>query len=290
MNKSTIRMTPLLLAILLLPAIQVVSAQTAPNRTISRDEVFFSIARRIKQVSESPVSAIVTELDGLIEITSIAAETDGRSLVTVKEQAPSSEAFTNKSTRLRFTPPAAGSNGKDWNWVEFEENRKFYPIEKLFPYAKDELNRRRQATAAKWNTFLTTIGKQREAGAKAMETAKAVIKTDPPVLLNLTTLQVGLEQALKDADKEAIISVYREIEQQAEAVNALADTYPDLKANDAYLRLIEAYTESINQTTKARKDYVQSVEAYNEILLRLPFTLVAYGLGFTRIEANLEAE
>jgi LemA protein len=291
MNKATIRMAQLLLAILIGPVIGQIGLAQAPGaRTIGKDEVFFSIARRIKQVSESPVSAIVTELDGLIEVTAIAAETDGRSLVTVREQTPASAAFPVKSTRMRFAPPAAGGNGKDWTWVEFEENRKFYPIDKLFPYVKDELSRRKQATTTKWNALIGTVGKQREAAFKAMETAKVVIKADPPVMANLTTLQVGLEQAIKDGDQEAIISVYQEIKQQAEAVTALAETYPDLKANDAYLRLIETYTESINQTTRAQKDYVQSVEAYNEILLRLPFTLVAYGLGFTRLEPRLEAE
>ncbi len=291
MNNVTIRMAQLLLAVMIGTVVaQVAPAQAPGARTIGKDEVFFSIARRIKETSEAPVSAIVAELDGLIEVTAIAAETDGRALVTVREQTPASAAFPVKSTRMRFAPPAPGGNGKDWAWVEFEENRKFYPVEKLFPYAKDELNRRKLATTTKWNALVGTIGKQREAAFKAMETAKVVIKADPPVLANLTTLQVGLDQAIKDGDQEAIVSVYQEIKQQAEAVNALAETYPDLKANDAYLRLIEAYTESINQSARAQKDYVQSIEAYNEILLRLPFTLVAYGLGFTRLEPRLEAE
>ena len=71
-----------------------VIAQTTANKQISKDEVFFSIARRINSVSESPVSAIVAELDGVIEVTAIASEPDGKSLVT--EGARSIERIENK--------------------------------------------------------------------------------------------------------------------------------------------------------------------------------------------------
>lgn len=292
MRARTIRIVFFLLAGLILPAgDQLISAQTPAGtgqKTIGRDEVFFSVARRIRQVSESPVSAIVSELDGLVEVTAISADPDGRALVTFRERTPASAAYPVKSTRMRFAPPPAG--GKEWTWVEFEENRKFYPIDKLFPYVKDELGRRRQATVARWSALLAAVGKQNDAAIKAAETIKGVIRVDPPILASLMTLRTTLAEAVKEDEKERILSVYREILQQAEAVTTLSDTYSDLKANDAFLRLIDEYKNSINQTTTAQKDYVQSIAAYNESLLRLPFTLVAYGLGFTRLEAALSAE
>lgn len=291
MRDRTIRTVLFLLASLILPAGDLqVNAQAPAGtglKTIARDEVFFSVARRIRQVSESPVSAIVSELDGLVEITAISAESDGRSLVTLRERTPASAASPVKSTRMRFAPPPTG---KDWTWVEFEENRKFYPIDKLFPYVKDELGRRKQATVTRWSALLAATGKQNDASIKAVETIKGVIRVDPPILASLVTLRGALADAVKENEKERIISTYREILQQAEAVTALSDTYSDLKANDAYLRLIDEYKNSISQTAAAQKDYVQSVAAYNESLLRLPFTLVAYGLGFTRLEAGLNAE
>jgi len=264
-----------------------VIAQTTANKQISKDEVFFSIARRINSVSESPVSAIVAELDGVIEVTAIASEPDGKSLVTVKERAPSNASSTNKSIRLKFTPPPSGDQ---WTWVEFEDNRRFYPVEKLFPYATDELGKRRQAANAKWSTFLVTVNKQGDAANKALETAKSVIKSDPPPLATLTNVRNTLAQAIKDNEKDAILNSYRELSSQAEPIITLGDTYADLKANDAYLRLLDEYKNSINVTNAARKEYVQAVNVYNEALVRLPFALIAYGLQFTKIEANITAE
>lgn len=267
-----------------------VRAQTpAPSagKELSKDEVFFSIARRINTISESPVSAVVAEVDGVIEIVSITKEADGKALVTVKERTPSSASYTNKSTRLRFSPPPAGDQ---WVWGEFEDNRKFYPVDKLFPYTKDELGKRKQMAVTKWNALITAISKQGDAGNKVLETAKAIIKSDPPPLATLTNIRNTLNQALKDNDKDGIINAYRELSQQTEPITTLAETYSDLKANDAYLRLLEEYKNAVNLTNAARKDYVQTVEAYNEALLRLPFALVAYGMQFTKIEANLTTD
>lgn len=265
-------------------------AQAAAAKPMKKDEVSFSIARRLNALNESPVSAIVTELDSVIEITGITMRPDGKAEVTVKEQAPSSAAYTNKSTRLLFLPPAPGDKDEKWTWDQFEENRRFYPVDRLFPYAQNELGKRKQATVAGWNAFIAAINKQGEAANKALETAKAVLKADPPPMANLTNVRKALTEAMKENKTEDILNAYRELNGLTEAITTLGDTYTDLKANDAYLRLIDEFKNSVNVTNAARKSYVQTVAAYNEVILRLPFALVAYGLQFHKIEANVSEE
>jgi LemA protein len=262
-------------------------AAPATAKAMKKDEMFFSIARRLNAINESPVSAIVSQLDGMIEITSITMRPDGKAEVLIKERTPSSAAYTNKSTRLVFTPPTEGDK---WTWESFEENRRFYPVEKLFPYAKDELTKRQQLTNAKWTALLAAINKQGEAANKTLDTAKAILKGDPPPLIAIVTARKNLAEAAKENNLENILIAYGELAQQTEAVTTLGDNYPDLKANDAYLRLLEEFKNTVNVTKAARRDYLQSVDAYNEVLLRLPFTLVAYGLQFTKIEPKLPAE
>jgi LemA protein len=245
---------------------------------------------RLNALNDSPVSAIVPELDGVIEVTNVTMRADGRAEATVRERTPSSAAYTNKSTRLIFAPPAPGDKNQRWIWQEFEENRKFYPVDKLFPYAKDELGKRKQVTVATWNAFLAAINKQGEAASKALETAMAVLKAEPPPLAAVKSARAALAEAMKENKTEEIINAYRELNQQTEPITTLGDTYTDLKANDAYLRLIDEFKNSINATNVARKNYAQSVAAYNEAILRLPFALVAYGLEFHKIEANISEE
>ncbi len=262
-------------------------APAAAGKQMKDEEVYFSIARRLNDFNESGVSAVVGELDGVIEVTGVTMRADGKAEATVKERAPSSAAYTNKSTRLLFAPPATGDK---WTWEQFEENRKFYPVEKLFPYAKDELGKRRQTTTASWNAFLGAINKQGESANKVLETAKAILKADPPPLANVANARKALAEAMKENKTEEILNAYREVHQQTEAINTLGDTFTDLKTNDAYLRLLEEFKNSVNVTNSARKGYVQTIAAYNESLLRLPFGLVAYGLQFAKIEANISEE
>ncbi len=260
------------------------------GKQMKNEEVYFGVAVRLNALNDSPVSAIVPELDGVIEVTNVTMRADGKAEATVKERTPSSAAYTNKSTRLIFAPPAAGDKNQRWIWEQFEENRKFYPVDKLFPYAKDELGKRKQATVATWNAFLGAVNKQGEAASKALETAMAILKAEPQPLANVKSARAALAEAMKENKTEDIISAYRDLGQQTEAITTLGDTYTDLKANDAYLRLIDEFKNSINVTNAARKNYAQSVAAYNEAILRLPFALVAYGLEFHRIEANISEE
>lgn len=263
------------------------SAPVVPAKPIKRDEVFFAIERVVSSKNESGVSGIAAELDGVIEITEITYRTDGKAEVTVKERTPSSAAFTNKSTQLIFMPPATGEK---WTWTEFKDGARFYVVERLFPFAQTELSRRKQLTTGSWNAFLGAIAKQGEAASKALDTAKAIIKAEPPQVQPILAARKALAEATKENKYDEIIAAYNDLSSQTESVASLGDTYTDLKANDAYLRLMDEFKNSVNVTNAARKNYVQAVDAYNELLVRLPFAFVAYGLQFTRIEAKVTAE
>lgn len=278
--------------LLFLPLVALVTAsslqaQTAAGKQMKKDEVYFSIARKLISINESPASALVSELDGVIEITELVMSPDGKAVVTVKERAPSNASHTNKSQRLQFAPPASGD---EWAWVQFEDNRKFYPVEKLFPYTKEELGKRKALTVAKWNAFLQAVNKQAEAAQKSLDTAKAVLKADPAPLADVVRIRAALAEATKENKTEDLINAYRELQQINDPVATLSESQADLKANDAYLRLVEEFKNSIKVTATARNEYLQSVAAYNESLVRLPFALTAYGLLFTKIEANLDGE
>jgi LemA protein len=129
-----------------------------------------------------------------------------------------------------------------------------------------------------------------DAAAKLLDTAKAVIKQDPPPLAPLAQARAALAKAREGGEADAIKNAYRDVAQAVEPVATLTDTYPDLKANDAYLRLSEELSKVKEAVAKARADYVNAVRAYNDTLQRNPFTLAAYGLGFQKMEPLIEVE
>jgi hypothetical protein len=267
-------------------------AQAVPGgKQMKNEEIFFSIERRLNALNPSlGAGGVASDLDTVIEVVNLTMRPDGKAEVTVKERPLSDEARAGKSIRLIFAPPAAGDKEEKWTWETFEDNRKFYPVDKLFPYAKGELDKRKQATVASWNEFIAAINKQGEAAAKTLETAKVVLKADPAPVAGVKAVRNALAEAMKGNNTEGILNAYRELNQQVEPVATLSDTHTDLKANDAYLRLVDEFKKSVEATNAARKNYLQRVAAYNEAILRLPFSLVATGLEFQKIEANISED
>ena len=260
-------------------------ATVAKQKPPTKDEVYFSIGRRINAQNNAAVSGVVQALGGVIEVKDITVGADGKAMVTVQETAPSNAAYTQKSMRLMLAPA-----GEDkWMWEQFEDSRRFYTTDKIFSYANGELNKRKQNIAAKWANFAAATGKQIETAIKVMETAKAILKADPTLLAPFMNSRAALAEAVKNNDADAIVSVYRDMASNSEGVPTLADSYDALKANDAYLRLVDEFKATANSTTAMRRDYVEAVNQYNESLQRLPLALVAYGMEFQPMEAKIEA-
>jgi LemA protein len=264
------------------------SSQGAP-KPLTRDETYFAIARRNTEQSDSPVSNVVGVLDELIEIGTITPGADGKTTVVIKEKLPSSAAYTQKAIKLVFAPV-----GDKWRWESFEDRTKQYPVEKLFPYAKDEITKRKRAADEAWAKVLEAMYREGDTALKVLETAKAIIKADPTPLGPVTSARKNLPEAIKKAkeynDSGVMRSAFQELNQAVEPVATLGDQHPDLKANDAWLRLQEEFIVVQKSLPVARKNYLEALAAYNEIVMRLPFGLVAYGLGYVKMESLIEAE
>jgi hypothetical protein len=249
----------------------------------TKDEVYFSIARRVNKQSESPVSGIVNALDEVIEVGAITLTSDGKAMVAVAEKAPSTSSVQNKGARLIFA-----REGDKWEWEQFEDNRKFYPVDKLFPYTKEQLERRRQLTSARWAVFVDNMSKPGDAAVRALETAKALLQAEPPPLAALAAARNAFAAARVKNEADAILAANRDLVRAVEPVLTLADGYEVLKTNDAYLRFVEEVKQTQANLIASRKEYIGTVEQYNDSIQRLPFALVAFGLGFTKLEPKTD--
>ena len=63
---------------------------------------------------------------------------------------------------------------------------------------------------------------------------------------------------------------------------AIAEAYPELKANENFLKLQDELSGTENRIAVARKDYNAMVKDYNASIRRLPASLVAGPLGFEK--------
>jgi len=231
------------------------------------------------------VSAVIGALAEVIEVGPVTIGPDGRATVIVKELTASNSRATNKSIRVILAP--APEKGK-WNWVEFEENRRLYPVDKLFPYAKTQLEKLKQEIELALKMHLDSMTTETEAAVKVLETAKAVMKSDPAPLAPVIQAKTRLVEARKGTELDAIVSAHRESANAIEPVLTLGETFPDLKANDAYLRLLEELKSAQGAVRLSRESYLKKVEVYNDEIRRLPYALVAHGMEYTKIEPKLQ--
>ena len=125
---------------------------------------------------------------------------------------------------------------------------------------------------------------------KALDTAKAIIKKDPEPLAAINTARESLKKAIESGEVDALKAAYKGLTQAVEPLAKLTDEFPDLKTNDVYVRLAEASEAAKRNLKAARGEYVNGVNQYNDRLQRLPYTLVAFGFGFTKMEPQVELE
>ncbi|MBL8204962.1 MAG: LemA family protein [Blastocatellia bacterium] len=259
----------------------------APAKKMTKDDVFRAIAAQVLTQSESPATSIIGALDEVIEIGEITlSPKDGKWLAVVKEKTPSTAVSVNKEIPLMFAAQPDGT----WKWEQFKNDAKFYPLERLYPYAKDYLTRSRDGVGATWKKYLAAMTAQGDVAFKALDTAKAIIKKDPEPLAALNTARESVKKAIESGDVDALKAAYKEISQAVEPIAKLTDEFPDLKTNDVYVRQAEAVEAAKKQLKAARDEYVNGINQYNDRLLRLPFTLVAFGFGFTKMEPQIDLE
>ena len=63
---------------------------------------------------------------------------------------------------------------------------------------------------------------------------------------------------------------------------AIAEGYPDLKANTQYLELMRELSGSENRIAVARRDYNEAVRAYNVRISTFPGMFLAGSMGMTQ--------
>lgn len=273
--------------VLLFGCVAPVALSQSQSAGFVKDDVYFSVARRINERTTSPVSAIVAELGGVIEIDQLTKDPDGKVTAVVKETTPSNARATNKSIRLTFVPTAEKNK---WKWDSFEDNRKMYEVEKLFPYTKDRLDKAQQLAERLWTSLVSIMLKEGEAAVKVVDTARAILKADPAPYQAVVQARTAFEDAAKGTEIDVLRTTHSQLEAAIEPVLSLGDNYPELKTNDAFLRLQDELRNVMNVVKVTRKGYLDAVDIYNDDIRRLPFALVAYGMEYTRMESKIQPE
>src|SRR3954454_20238994 len=104
-----------------------------------------------------------------------------------------------------------------------------------------------------------------------VETVKGYAAHEKGVFEDVTAARAGVAAAAKGDDVPAKAAADAELSQALVKVNAVAEAYPDLKANTNFLDLQKQLADTENQISFARQYYNDAVATLNKLTQTIPW-------------------
>ncbi len=108
-----------------------------------------------------------------------------------------------------------------------------------------------------------------------VETVKGYASHEKGVFEEVTAARTGLKQAAAGGDVAAKASADAAMQQALVRVNAVAEAYPDLKANTNFLDLQQQLADTEGQLSFARQYYNDAVSKLNKLTQTIPWMFFA---------------
>lgn len=145
----------------------------------------------------------------------------------------------------------------------------------------NRLVRARNLTAASWSDIDVQLQRRYDLIPRLLESVEAYAHYERATLKAVTELRDRSRRTERLPDRAAI---EKEIELATHRLIALAESYPDLKANENFLKLQTELADTEDKLQYARRFYNGAVRDYNTGLQSFPDLLLARAFGFTEKE------
>lgn len=134
-----------------------------------------------------------------------------------------------------------------------------------------------------WSQIDVQLKRRNDLIPNLVETVKGYAKHESGTLEKVVALRNQLVN-IPTSDHEEAIKLSNQITDSLKSIFALAENYPDLKANQNFMSLQEELTNTENKIAYSRQLYNSTVAMFNEKLLTFPSNLVAKIHGFTNMD------
>ena len=108
-----------------------------------------------------------------------------------------------------------------------------------------------------------------------VETVKGYAAHEKEVFEQVTAARAGVQQAAKSDDVAAKAAADARLQGALVNLNAVAEAYPDLKANENFRDLQRQLADTENQVSVARQYYNDAVATLNKLVATIPWMLFA---------------
>jgi len=112
-----------------------------------------------------------------------------------------------------------------------------------------------------------------------VETVKGYAAHEQQVFTNVANARAGLMGAVRSGDSEQMATANAQLTGALGRLFAVVEAYPNLKADQNFLRLQDELTGTENRVGVARSDYNAAVNEYNAYIRRFPQVITAKVTG-----------
>lgn len=112
-----------------------------------------------------------------------------------------------------------------------------------------------------------------------VNTVKGYAQHEEQVFTTVAQARAGLLNAVQSGDAEQMANANNTMTSALGRLLAVAEAYPNLKADQNFIRLQDELTGTENRIAVARNDYNQAVNAYNAYIRQFPQVITAKVTG-----------
>ncbi|MGH7616079.1 MAG: LemA family protein [Gemmatimonadaceae bacterium] len=112
-----------------------------------------------------------------------------------------------------------------------------------------------------------------------VQTVKGYAQHEEAVFTQVAQARSGLSAAVASKDPEQMANANQQMTTALRGLMVQVEAYPQLKADQGFLRLQDELTGTENRIAVARNDYNQAVNQYNSLIRTFPTVITAKATG-----------
>ncbi len=135
-----------------------------------------------------------------------------------------------------------------------------------------------QNVQMQWSSVENMMQRRADVISNQVEVVKGYMKHEEKVFSDIAAARAVLYDNYSDISSK--IAADEQMAESGRRMLALVENYPELKASELFENLQIDIEGSENRVAVARKDFIETVQAYNTKLVRFPGNIFARLMGF----------
>jgi LemA protein len=153
--------------------------------------------------------------------------------------------------------------------------------------SRNELVTERESINGAWSQVDVALQRRLDLIPNLVETVKGLAKHEEAVIDSVTSARAAMMGAKTPKDK---IQANSQLDSALGRLFVVVENYPNIKANEGFLRLQDELAGTENRIAVERRKYNEVVQRYNTDIALFPKNIAASMFGFQREDAYFKAD